>query len=69
MMLLSKRYKCQVIQLSETHLNIEKKRYVIPKGKSKKGDDSTIQESDDEDSIIDITDENPPQNTLVRKTG
>ncbi len=68
MLLLSKRYKCQVIQLSETHFKIEKKRYVIPKGKSKKEDDSTIQASDDEDSIIDITDEiDPPQNTLVRK--
>jgi hypothetical protein len=65
MMLLSKRYKCQVIQLDTLNLNIRKTRYELPPRPclDKKS------ESDD-GSVIDITEEAvPPQNTLVRKTG
>jgi hypothetical protein len=74
MMLLSKRYKCQVLQLGEKHLKMEKGRYVNPKSKGKKADSTTVTTesvSDDEgdnESVVEILEEEPPQNILVRQT-
>jgi len=67
MMDLSKRYKCQVLQLCEKNLKRETKKYESGRIKRvKKSDGSTVGSDSDTDSDFDV--EKIPKNVLVRTT-